>query len=174
MREDQTRWIEQLYRDYFGKLILYAEAALRSQSRAQDVVQDTFHEALRHIDALMQHPNPGGWLMVTLKNKLREEARAQQQYTQRCISLHTDLSAEPAGRESELDRWLDEESPSVWERVRAALTPEEFRLLKRLTIDRVGHAEAAKELHISVAASQKRLERIRKKLYKLFPNRGKP
>ena len=71
---EQTQWLEHLYRDYYGKLTIYAAATLRSQSRAQDIVQDTFHEALRHVDTLMEHPNPGGWLMVTLKNKLREDS----------------------------------------------------------------------------------------------------
>ena len=55
MHPDQDRLIEQLYHEYFGKLTLYASAALRNQTRAQDVVQDTFHEAIRRIDTLMGH-----------------------------------------------------------------------------------------------------------------------
>ena len=69
MHPDQDRFIEQLHHDYFGKLTMYASASLKDQSRTQDVVQDTFHEAVRCIDVLMAHPNPGGWLMVTLKIK---------------------------------------------------------------------------------------------------------
>ncbi len=73
MSSEQDAFFEQMYYNYFRKLTLYAGAQMRNQSRAQDVVQDTFHEALRHIDVLMEHPNPGGWLMTTLKNKIREE-----------------------------------------------------------------------------------------------------
>lgn len=171
MHPDQDRLMEQLYHDYFGKLTMYAAASLRSQSRAQDIVQDTFHEALRHIDTLMEHPNPGGWLMVTLKNKLREEERAQRRYMLRFLSLNTDMATEPGGHDPQLERQLNAGEPSALEKIQNALTPEEFLLLKRLTIDRASHLEVAKEFNISVYASQKRLERIRKKLHKIFPDR---
>ena len=69
--------VEQLYRQYFEKLFLYADAQLNDPERARDVVQDTFHEAIRHADTLSTHVNPGGWLMRTLQNKLRESERAR-------------------------------------------------------------------------------------------------
>lgn len=50
------------------------------------------------------------------------------------------------------------------------LTPEEAALWKRLMMDGATHLETAEELGISVWASQKRLERIRKKLQQRFPN----
>ena len=53
------------------------------------------------------------------------------------------------------------------------LTPEELHLLKRLVFDRASHLEVAQELGISVYASQKRLERVRAKLYVAFPERKK-
>lgn len=166
MHPEQDTLIEQLHRAYFGKLLLYASAALKDRSRAQDVVQDTFHEAVRHIDTLMTHPNPGGWLMVTLKNKLREDQRAQQRALRHFVSLNTDLLADPEQRDP-----LDRDEPPLLEQIRAALTPEEYHLLTRLTVDRASHLEVARELGISVYASQKRLERIRKKLYQQFPER---
>lgn len=171
MHPDQNRLIEQLYQDYFGKLTMYAAASLRSQSRAQDVVQDTFHEALRHSDALTRHPNPGGWLMVTLKNKIREDQRTQRQDMLYCLSLNSDLLTEPAIQDPQLESQLNEGEPSALEKIQTTLKPEEFLLLKRLTIDRASHLDVAKELNISVYASQKRLERIRKKLHKIFPDR---
>lgn len=173
MHPDQDRLIEQLYYDYFGKLTLYASAALRNQTRAQDVVQDTFHEAIRRIDTLMGHPNPGGWLMVTLKNKIREDQRAQRRDMMRCLSLDTDLLMEPGGQDPRLERQMNEGEPSALEKIQTTLTPEEFLLLKRLTIDRASHLDVAKEFNISVYASQKRLERIRKKLDQLYPDRRK-
>lgn len=165
MNPEQTQWLEQLYHDYYGKLTIYAAASLRNQSRAQDMVQDTFHEALCHMQTLMEHPNPGGWLMVTLKNKLREEERRQRRYMHRFLSLNTDLLKEPGRQDPE----IEDTGPSLLEQIREALTPEEYLLLKRLTIDRASHLEVAREFGITVYASQKRLERIRKKLQKRFP-----
>ena len=59
MRPDQNDFIKQLYQDNFLKLMVYVSTSLKNTSRAQDIVQDTFHEAIHHIDILMQHPNPG-------------------------------------------------------------------------------------------------------------------
>lgn len=170
LHAEQDAFFEKLYQDYFGKLTLYAGALLRNQSRAQDMVQDTFHEALRRIDILMEHPNPGGWLMVTLKNKIREEERTQRRYMLRFLSLNTDLIREPASQTPDLEEQLADDGPTFLEQIQNALTEEEFLLLKRLTIDRASHLEVAKEFGISVYASQKRLERIRKKLAKRFPD----
>lgn len=169
MHPDQDKFIEQLYYDYFAKLMIYASASLKDQSRSQDVVQDTFHEAVRRIDALMAHPNPGGWLMVTLKNKIREDERAHRRYMRHFLSLNTDLLTEPGTQDPHPQ--LDQKEAPLLEQIEQALTPEEYLLLKRLTIDRASHLEVAKEFNISVYASQKRLERIRKKLYDRFPER---
>lgn len=167
MHPEQDKLIEQLHRSYFGKLMLYAAACLKDRSRAQDVVQDTFHEAVRHIDTLLTHPNPGGWLMQTLKYKIREDARAHSQHMRHFLSLNTDLLTEPGQTDPRLDR---AERPLL-DQIQAALTPEEYHLLTRLTMDQASHLEVAQELGISVYASQKRLERIRKKLYQQFPER---
>lgn len=53
MLPDQDKLLSQLYQDHFGKLTMYALAVLKNESRAQDAVQDTFHEAITHIDILI-------------------------------------------------------------------------------------------------------------------------
>ena len=54
------------------------------------------------------------------------------------------------------------------------LPPEDYRLLCRITLEGATHLEVARELGISVWSSQKRLQRIRKKLCKqLLPNKSK-
>ena len=161
MRPDQDRLIEQLYQKYFGMLTLYATASLKNQSCVQDVVQDTYHEAINHADVLMQHPNPAGWLKLTLKNKVKEEQRRMHKYALYFLSLEHDLFTEPGRDDPNLEQPFDAE-----ERIKNTLTEEEFTLLKRLTIDQASHMEVAEEFGISVYASQKRLERIRKKLKK--------
>ena len=49
MMLDSREMIERLYRLYFNKLFLYANATLRSPEQAKDIVQDTFHEAGRTV-----------------------------------------------------------------------------------------------------------------------------
>lgn len=171
MRPDQDSFMQQLYQDNFLKLMLYVTSSLKNVDRAQDVVQDTFHEAINHIDILMQHPNPGGWLRVTAGHKVQEEQRDMNKYSAYFISLNSDLLKEPGEDDPKLAQQLesDTSSTSVMEQIQKILTDEEYRLLKRLTIERASHVKVAEEFGISVYASQKRLERIRKKLKKVLP-----
>lgn len=166
MRPEQDQLIEQLYQQYFDDLILYAIASLKNESRAQDIVQDAFHEAILRADVLMQHDNPKGWLMLTVKHKIKEYQRELQRYMKYFISLDKDLFIEPGKEDPRLEQPLqgEEEKLPTLKEIETTLTPEEFYLLKRLTIDQASHLEVAKELGISIYASQKRLERIRKKL----------
>ena len=70
MLPDQDAFIEAIYFEYYKKLVIYARAFLKDQEKAQEIVQDVYHEAVLHVDVVMTHENPGGWLMKTLKNKL--------------------------------------------------------------------------------------------------------
>ncbi len=86
MMPDKNELVERLYRLHFKKLFIYANAVLRDPEQAKDVVQDTFHEALRRIDVFSKHENPGGWLMNTLKNKLKENERTRRRDLLRLLS----------------------------------------------------------------------------------------
>ncbi len=171
MRPDQYEMLEQLYYANYKKLLLYALSASQSQGSAPELVQDTFHEAVLHIDTLMTHANPGGWLMQTLKYKMKENDKARQRDAKYLLSLDTQLLAEPGTEDQEIAHILEEDAPSPLRLIRETLAPEEYQHLKRLVLDRASHAEVAEELHISVYASQKRLQRIREKLYSVFPER---
>ncbi|MCI8330446.1 MAG: sigma-70 family RNA polymerase sigma factor [Oscillibacter sp.] len=57
----------------------------------------------------------------------------------------------------------------ILETVRETLTDEEWYILRKFAIDGASHLQIAKELGITVSASQKRLERIRKKLENSLP-----
>ena len=162
--------IEQLYRLHYKKLFIYARAILKNPDQAEDVVQDTFHEAMRHAHELSTHENPGGWLMNTLKNKIRESERARLRFINHCLSLDTDISDDSTCPDKLIveDSYPGETASSILKKVEETLTPDEFYLLKRLVFDRIGHLKLAQELGITVYASEKRLERIRNKLQPIF------
>ena len=171
MMPDENELVESLYRMHFKKLFIYANAALRDPEQARDVVQDTFHEAVRRIDVVAEHENPGGWLMNVVKNKLKECERNRRRDIRHLLSLDADFPDESNLPEEFVSAQPELQSGSVMEIIEHVLTPEEFRLLKRLVFDRASHQQVAQEFAISVYASQKRLERIRDKLYTVFPER---
>lgn len=173
MLPEQDRFMEELHRKYFRKLTLYVMSVLRDSARAQDVVQDALHEALRNVNDLMRHENPGGWLMETVKNKVRDSERTHRRYMRRFLSLDTEISAELVSVDSSAAEVDESDDVVLMEKIEQLLTPEEYRLLKRLIFDKASHLETAQEFGITVYASQKRLERIREKLYREYPERRK-
>ena len=94
MMPDEKELVERLYYLYFKKLFIYANAALRDSELAKDVVQDTFHEAVRRIDVFATHENPGGWLMNVVKNKIKEYERNRRRDLFRVLSLEADFPDE--------------------------------------------------------------------------------
>ena len=171
MIPDEKELVERLYRLHFKKMFIYANATLRDPELAKDVVQDAFHEALCRINVFAKHENPDGWIMNTLKNKLKENERTRRRDLCRLLSLDADFPDDSNLPEELVAAQPEPQEESVIEKAEKVLTPEEYQLLKRLVFDRASHLEVAQEFGISVYASQKRLERIRKKLYTIFPER---
>ena len=138
----------------------------------EEAVQETFFEAVRKQDALMRHAKPEAWLMETLKNKIRVGSRRRALEALYFISLEQDLAQESKKLAVE-DRPFGSIN-ELLDAIGALLPPEDYRLLCRITLEGATHLEVAKELGISVWSSQKRLQRIRKKLCKqLLPNKSK-
>lgn len=168
MLPEQDAFLEKLFRECVNDLILYATTTLRDATRAQDVVQDTFHEAILCMKDkdLMSHKNPGGWLMKTLKNKIKESNRTQVRYLNRVMYVEPDVLAVLAPPDDSFDRL---EYKLILEEISKVLTPEEMYLLERIVLDRASHLDVSKKMGITVWDSQKRFQRIKEKLRKKFP-----
>ena len=168
MLQQQNELIDALYQAQYPQLFSYAERYLKDPTWAQDVVHDVFYEALQKADKLESHENPGGWLMLALQNKVTDNNRMHLRYIKRFLSLDEE------GMEGAAVYEPDELADSLAEimcKIRQALNEEEFHLLRWLVLEQRSHADVARELGVSVWTTQKRLERVRKKLYAVFPER---
>ena len=159
---EANAFLEALYNANYERLYIYAENLLFNAAYAEEAVQETFFEAVRKQDALMRHAKPEAWLMETLKNKIRVGSRRRALEALYFISLEQDLAQESKKLAVE-DRPFGSIN-ELLDAIRALLPPEDYRLLCRITLEGATHLEVAKELGISVWSSQKRLQRIRKKL----------
>ncbi|MGM9602277.1 MAG: RNA polymerase sigma factor [Faecousia sp.] len=155
-REDDL--IESLYCSEYAKLLGYALKRVGKMDLAQDLVQDTFHEAVKYREKLRSHPNPQGWLMQTLKNKVLSYEREYARYIRHFVS--SEAVGEIAAPSNQASEFM--------QTVEATLTAEEFYLFKRIILRRDSHLDVAAELGITVWACQKRLSRIKEKLKKAF------
>lgn len=156
---EQQRMIENLYRQAYRKLLVYARSGLRNLSIAEEAVQDTFKIACVKVDDLETCPNPHGWLMSTLKFVMRN-IQKKQKHTNALFS------------DRELDESITVSPPDI--RVETAVTCEEvlgqtdYLLLKRVTLKEATIRDAAQEFGLSEAACSKRIQRSKKKLQNTF------
>lgn len=158
-----------LYLTHVEKLLRYAQTQTQSREMAEELVQDTFHEAYLKFDRLRCHENPGGWLMQTLKNKLANYQRARRRESALLahwvedaahIAAPGDMAAELAQRQQVTD---------IRNFVAAHFDDMDRQLFQTLLVEGRSHKTAAQLLGITVWSSQKRLERIRKRLREAFP-----
>lgn len=173
MTPQQDEFFSALYEKHFKMVKDYVNATLRNEEKAKDIAQDTFHEAIKHIDTLTAHENPAGWLIQTAKYKLCSEEHTRKRRIWSFISLEQETpEALTAVHEKGYDI-VESEDSNPMEIIRRVLTDEEFYLVKRLMFEKTSHLEVAKELGISVWACYKRKTKIRKKLADYFPGYGK-
>lgn len=169
MTNEQSIFLEKLYRENQPKLLYYARVKLQNESLAMDVVQDTFHTAIQKIDLLMGHTNAPGWLMETLKNKIKDQIRFRNRYLARFISYDGYENCYLCEDTYVLTDEHRKTVADILSNIEEYLKPQDFYLLKRIILDGASHREVAEELGITIWASQKRLERVRKDLTVLFP-----
>lgn len=74
-------WVEMLYRNNYERLFaLGLSFVSRNPLQIQmleDAIQEVFYELIKKSDTLKAHENIEGWLIVTLRLKLKEQFRKQ-------------------------------------------------------------------------------------------------
>lgn len=167
MERDQDHFLSNLFQCCYQDFVSYATVCLGSPDLAEDMVQDTFHEAANHMDSLQQHPHPYGWLVKTLKYKIRNYIRTQSRHRKHLVEC-MDLTVIPS-RESVEQQVLEKAEQPMFQRLSQVLEEEEIRFLVDATLNQYSHAKLADKYGLTVWASAKRLSRIRKKLRVEFP-----
>lgn len=72
---EKQRFIKGLYEDNHDYLLRISCIFSRSEADAEDLVQNVFVLATDSCDKLMTHKNPRAWLVVTLRNCIRNDRR---------------------------------------------------------------------------------------------------
>ncbi len=167
MDRDQERLLEELYKEMYSVLLCYANAALKDKALAEEAVQDTFRIACAKVGELSASENPRGWLMLTLKNVLRNtnrELAALNQLFVSAVSIDDEIVLETYASGTDYEKRIEDDEVSIL--YSDLLSPDEYRLLKRIVLQKYTIRDAAKELGISIESCKKRIQRIKKKLRK--------
>ena len=164
---EQERLLEELYKEMYSVLLCYANAALKDKALAEEAVQDTFRIACAKVGELSASENPRGWLMLTLKNVLRNtnrELAALNQLFVSAVSIDDEIVLETYASGTDYEKRIEDDEVSIL--YSDLLSPDEYRLLKRIVLQKYTIRDAAKELGISIESCKKRIQRIKKKLRK--------
>lgn len=155
MTEQQSRRIEALYLEMYDKLMAYARANEDSEALAEEAVQETFRVACQYPEKLCSSPNPQGWLVLALRNTIRNmrSSRANaRRIVERYLLAHV---TEMTFSEDRVD--LNVMYANIADM-------EEFQLLREMAIEGRSHEEMARARGISINACKKRVQRAKETL----------
>ena len=166
MRPEQESFFEALYKENFPLLWRKAAAVLHNSDLAAEVVQDLFPDTVKKIDEVMEQPEPQLWLRRQLIYKLLHAQRSFYRDRRLFVSLDADVSPQDpvlAGDDVPV-----QSAGEILRQVRAALKPDEWELFCKIILERRPYKEVAEEHGHTIWACQKRVQRIREKLKRLF------
>lgn len=153
----QSKRIEDLYIEMFDKLMAYARSSLGSEALAEEAVQETFRIACQKPAHLCDSPNPQGWLVLTLRNTIRnirnERAAASKLMDHYLLSQRQELSLSEDKIQFDI----------LYENI---ADMEEFKLLSEMVIEGKSHKEMAEARGITISACKKRVQRAKELLQK--------
>lgn len=66
---------EALFTRYFARVYRFALSLSRSETQAEEITQQTFYQALRHIDQFEGRSDPGTWLCSIAKHEYFQQRR---------------------------------------------------------------------------------------------------
>ena len=146
--------VEQLYKDLYPALHIYALRVLGETALAEEAIQETFCIACAKREQCLASADPRRWIMCTLKYVCQNVLRTQAKLKKLLLSLNTG-ECQDAGTPDlvSVDVLFGDLSDS-----------EDFQLLKRIALNRCTMLEMSEELGISVESCKKRVQRARKRL----------
>jgi RNA polymerase sigma-70 factor (ECF subfamily) len=114
--DDPESWVDA----HGDSLFAYATSRLRSASRADDLVQETFLAALKSHHRFEGRSNTRTWLIGILRNKILDhfrKASREQSFTD--LDFYADEEDDRFHREGPfVDGWIHERGPKAWKKDR--------------------------------------------------------
>lgn len=157
MDAEQNRMIDELYREMFEKMKVYACCSLDNEALAEEAVQETFRIACQKPEQLCESANPRGWLVQTLKytiNNIKRNRETAKRIMEKYLMTQID---DFTFSEDRIDFHI------LYENV---ADTEELKLLAEMAIEGKSHLEMANSRGISVSACKKRVQRAKEALRK--------
>ena len=155
MNAEQHEFMKQIYHEMYDQLLGYAYSSLQNHGQAEEAVQEAFQIACRKPDELMYHPNPRGWMTLTVKNTVRN-------LKHQLDRDHRFLAAYLATQSTQVA--ISEDQISIEVNYGNIVHLEEYKLLADMVLHGKSQLEMALERGISLSACKKRVQRAKETL----------
>ena len=153
MKPEEKELIDRLYFEMYDSLVSYANSYLNDQHRAEELTQEVFVSAVRKPEALMNCPNPKGWLYKTMWNMIKNNGRTTA-HQMKLIADYLSING------TEITISVDQ--PDLKLKYGKLAETEEFKLIYDMAVLGKTHEEMAVERSISANTCKKRAERAKK------------
>ena len=153
MKPEERELIDRLYFEMFESLVGYANSYLNDLPRAEELTQEVFISAVQKPQALLDSPNPKGWLYKAMWNMIQNSNRV----TARQMKLIADFLS-VNGREVAVSM----DQPDLKLQFGELAETEEFKLIYDMAVLGKTQQEMAVERGITVVNCKKRVERAQK------------
>lgn len=168
--QDEMKLVELLYAEMFSKLLHYARISGYSKDDAYELVQNTFVVALQNIDRLIKSNNREGWLMVTLKNLIKNNKTRRSK-----APIFLPLADEDfESGDGETQGWvLPDNDGYTFETddfFIKAVGKRDYELFKDVRVYKLSHEELEAKYGTKAINCQNRASRIKKKMIKAMKN----
>lgn len=158
--EEKEKFFNEIYNNTFYNLRNYIRRRIINISMVDDVLQEVYLEAFRHIDVLQAHENSVGWIYKTAENKIKKLNSVYKKHTTHEIAY--DKTVESRSDEDIESNYI------VYEEYRKILLDDEYDLLIKKYVDGYSNLELANMTGKTAAGNKMRLSRIIKKLKKIL------
>lgn len=153
-------FIAELFSREYARLVRYARITFQKsggyvdpRGRAEEIVQETFFLAVEKREELLGREDRRAWLISAVSYKVRAALKEDRKWAKGLSLLPEEEEAIP---------FPEPEEPPVW------LTPEDYRLLRRLYVEGYTYQELCDELGLSKSAFAMKISRIKKAAKKKF------
>lgn len=153
----RMEFIREPYEEEADGLYSFVKKFGISKEMAEDIVQETFCVAIKRAEELRAHPNPVGWLYVTVRYIIMAESRKVKKNEVYC-SLN-EVENQLHDMKAEIMLTSVEEN-----KIRSVLSEEEYGILDLIYNQGYKGREVAERLGINESTLRVQIHRIRRKL----------
>lgn len=162
--------IKSLYAEMFPKLLRFARMSGYGKDDAYELAQDTFVAALQNIDRLVASNNREGWLMVALKNKIKNDKKRRSKKPATVPLADEDFESGDKETQGQVLPSNDEYTFETDDFFVKAVGESDYELFKDVRVYKLSHEELEAKYGTKAINCQNRASRIKKKMIKAMKN----